>query len=361
MIAYYEPDIITAQDYYPFGMLSREALPNSNVPYKFGFNGKMNDNDVKGGFGLQQDYGMRIYDNRVGRFLSVDPLTNDYPWYTPYQFAGNKPIKFIDIDGLEEGGVETRTTPKIEIKIDIDLLNGRSGGRQMPNVPNPPKSLATGTNIYVNLINAGIEAYQAWQYYKEINAYVEKLEKRTYHNLNSPPVQMKTRSQILSSLEYHNNQDPSQLSDHYLAEVEKRINDGTASEQDRLYQNEITRRKLLLTGSSNDASITARNINYKGFSAGELKEHFLKHGHEFGNITQAEYLSQAKGFAAESGENFQEQVVGNFYIKYDRESRRLLVAHTKNREIRTFYKADERSENPFQDAVKLAENLSKPK
>jgi hypothetical protein len=60
LIAYYESDIVIAQDYYPFGMLSREALPNSGVPYKFGFNGKMNDNDVKGGYGLQQDYVMRI-------------------------------------------------------------------------------------------------------------------------------------------------------------------------------------------------------------------------------------------------------------------------------------------------------------
>jgi hypothetical protein len=34
--------------------------------------------------------------------LSVDPLTNSYPWYTPYQFAGNKPINSIDRDGLEE-------------------------------------------------------------------------------------------------------------------------------------------------------------------------------------------------------------------------------------------------------------------
>jgi hypothetical protein len=32
----------------------------------------------------------------------VDPLTQKYPWYTPYQFAGNKPIKFIDLDGAEE-------------------------------------------------------------------------------------------------------------------------------------------------------------------------------------------------------------------------------------------------------------------
>jgi hypothetical protein len=35
--------------------------------------------------------------------LSIDPLTKFYPWYTPYQFAGNNPVKFIDIDGLEEG------------------------------------------------------------------------------------------------------------------------------------------------------------------------------------------------------------------------------------------------------------------
>ncbi|PSL17786.1 RHS repeat-associated protein [Chitinophaga ginsengisoli] len=45
---------------------------------------------------------MRVYDPRLGRFLSVDPLTQDFPWYTPYQFAGNKPIWAIDLDGAEE-------------------------------------------------------------------------------------------------------------------------------------------------------------------------------------------------------------------------------------------------------------------
>lgn len=34
--------------------------------------------------------------------MSVDPLTSSYPWYTPYQFAGNKPIWAVDLDGLEE-------------------------------------------------------------------------------------------------------------------------------------------------------------------------------------------------------------------------------------------------------------------
>lgn len=56
---------------------------------------------MKGGQGLQQDYGMRVYDNRLGRFLSVDPITAEYPDLTPYQFASNTPIWAIDLDGLE--------------------------------------------------------------------------------------------------------------------------------------------------------------------------------------------------------------------------------------------------------------------
>jgi len=73
---------------------------SSASAYKFGFNGKENDNEVKG-LGNQQDYGMRIYDGRIGRFLSTDPLFKNFPWYTPYQFAGNRPIVAIDLEGLE--------------------------------------------------------------------------------------------------------------------------------------------------------------------------------------------------------------------------------------------------------------------
>ena len=69
--------------------------------YRYGFNGKENDNEIYGN-GNQYDYGFRIYNPRLGRFLSVDPIAKVYPWYTPYQFAGNKPIVAIDLDGLEE-------------------------------------------------------------------------------------------------------------------------------------------------------------------------------------------------------------------------------------------------------------------
>jgi RHS repeat-associated protein len=100
MIDYYTADVISAQDYYPFGMIMPGRKYSAGNLYRCGFNGKENDNDVKGE-GNQQDYGLRIYDPRLVKFLSVDPLTGHYPYYSPYQFAGNNPIAFIDLDGGE--------------------------------------------------------------------------------------------------------------------------------------------------------------------------------------------------------------------------------------------------------------------
>ena len=63
---------------------------SAETGYRYGSNGKENDNEVKGE-GNQQDYGMRIYDARLGRFLSVDPISSKYPKFTPYQFPSNRP------------------------------------------------------------------------------------------------------------------------------------------------------------------------------------------------------------------------------------------------------------------------------
>ena len=100
---YFQPEVLTAQDYYSFGMAMpgrKYTKPNSG--YRYGFNGKENDNDIKGE-GNQQDYGMRIYDVRLGRFLSMDPISRQYPELTPFQFASNTPIWALDLDGLEMG------------------------------------------------------------------------------------------------------------------------------------------------------------------------------------------------------------------------------------------------------------------
>jgi RHS repeat-associated protein len=98
---YFQPEVLTAQDYYSFGMaMPARKYTKPNAGYRYGFNGKENDNEVKGD-GNQQDYGMRIYDPRLGKFLSVDPLTKSFAMLTPYQFASNSPVANIDLDGNE--------------------------------------------------------------------------------------------------------------------------------------------------------------------------------------------------------------------------------------------------------------------
>ena len=66
--------------------------------YRYGFNGKENDKEVKGN-GNSLDFGARIYDPRLGKWLSVDPLQAKYPFLSPYNFVANNPINSIDPDG----------------------------------------------------------------------------------------------------------------------------------------------------------------------------------------------------------------------------------------------------------------------
>jgi RHS repeat-associated protein len=128
IVDYYEAEVLSQNDYYPFGMLQPGRQYSAASGYRYGFNGKEKDNEVKGE-GNQQDYGMRIYDPRLGRFLSVDPLMKEYPMLTSYQFASNTPIQAIDLDGTEgirydeidEKGVLIRHV--VEVKVYMVITN----------------------------------------------------------------------------------------------------------------------------------------------------------------------------------------------------------------------------------------------
>jgi RHS repeat-associated protein len=114
----FEPEITTITDYYPFGSAMNTRSYSSGA-YRYGFNGKELDKNEEGmgGGGSTYDYGFRIYNPALGKFLSVDPLSASYPWYTPYQFAGNIPIVAIDIDGLESKIIiqETQTDGTVKL------------------------------------------------------------------------------------------------------------------------------------------------------------------------------------------------------------------------------------------------------
>lgn len=47
------------------------------------------------------DFNARTYDQQIGRFIQIDPLSEegDQESLTPYQFSGNNPSTFNDPDG----------------------------------------------------------------------------------------------------------------------------------------------------------------------------------------------------------------------------------------------------------------------
>ncbi len=100
VISYFKANVVSASEYAPFGMQLPNRTVTAGTGYRYGFNGKEMDNETYGQ-GNEYDYGFRIYNPRIGKFLSVDPLTKKYPELTPYQFASNSPIGAIDLDGLE--------------------------------------------------------------------------------------------------------------------------------------------------------------------------------------------------------------------------------------------------------------------
>jgi RHS repeat-associated protein len=82
---------------YPFGaeMDGRSHNPDG---YRYGFNGMEKDNEVEGE-GDSYTTEFRQYDPRLGRWWSVDPLVQDYPWSSPYVGLDNNPLRVIDPTG----------------------------------------------------------------------------------------------------------------------------------------------------------------------------------------------------------------------------------------------------------------------
>jgi RHS repeat-associated protein len=79
----------------------RCAEKNCVSAYRYGFQGQEKDDEWKGE-GNSINYKYRVHDPRIGRFLSIDPLTSSYPHYSPYSFSGNKVIAHVELEGLEE-------------------------------------------------------------------------------------------------------------------------------------------------------------------------------------------------------------------------------------------------------------------
>ena len=86
--------MIQKDDYYPFGLTFNswaDVIPENQYKY----NGKEEQQE----WGVI-DYGSRMYQADLGRWFNVDPLANRYEKMSPYNYAANNPILFIDPDGM---------------------------------------------------------------------------------------------------------------------------------------------------------------------------------------------------------------------------------------------------------------------
>ncbi len=158
--------------------------PNRNFDsqeYRYGFNGKEKDDEVKGQ-GVQYDYGFRIYDARLGKFLSEDPLTSSYPHYTPYQFAGNKPVIADDLDGLEERiriFYETASEPVIDVASDNEYGLGK-GTLDLFFAPNVTKIKTIIEDGDMNRYRAVFYNFEIYYSHFDINNYESRASGKFY-------------------------------------------------------------------------------------------------------------------------------------------------------------------------------------
>ena len=96
VVADADGNVEEVNDYYPFGGLMSNATTNEFQSYKY--NGK--EIDRKAGLNLY-DYGARFYDPAIGRFSTVDPMSEDIISTSPYLYCADNPVNLIDSDGME--------------------------------------------------------------------------------------------------------------------------------------------------------------------------------------------------------------------------------------------------------------------
>ncbi len=82
------------------GISSKAAGKLENKNKLFGK--ELQHGEFSDGSGLEwYDYGMRDYDQQIGRFFRIDPISEKFYYLSPYQYCSNNPIKNVDLDGAE--------------------------------------------------------------------------------------------------------------------------------------------------------------------------------------------------------------------------------------------------------------------
>ena len=110
-IDYYNADVVTANDYYPFGMqMPGRKYSQVNSSYRYGFNGQENSDEIAAGLTTAMYW---EYDSRIGRRWNLEPLTAQFPELSPYVVLNNNPILNDDPNGAESKSIHVDAKGKV--------------------------------------------------------------------------------------------------------------------------------------------------------------------------------------------------------------------------------------------------------
>ena len=117
-------------DYYPFGMVMNGRSANIGAEENIKFTGK--ERDIETGLDY---FGARYYDSKIGRWMSVDPMSKLRPGLSPYNYVQNNPLNRWDKTGMLDEGEEDDENLLSKILSIFGISTGNSNNQQKSPVP----------------------------------------------------------------------------------------------------------------------------------------------------------------------------------------------------------------------------------
>ncbi|HTF16981.1 MAG TPA: RHS repeat-associated core domain-containing protein, partial [Chryseolinea sp.] len=115
--------IVGVSDYFPFGLSYNAGERAGAFEQKYMYNGKELQDEMALNW---YDYGARMYMPEIGRWGVVDPLSDKFHHWTPYNYVYNNPFKLIDLFGMEAEDPNKNAKAQQTAKKDCNC-----GGREL--------------------------------------------------------------------------------------------------------------------------------------------------------------------------------------------------------------------------------------